>query len=67
MLGSGNLWTTEYTITYKDRTLYTVSIMEFSDDRVVHETQYFAEPFEAPAWRTQWVEEASRQSVPSEP
>jgi hypothetical protein len=24
--------------------------------KVVHETQYFADPFEAPAWRSQWVE-----------
>jgi len=23
---------------------------------VVHETQYFADPFEAPAWRSQWVQ-----------
>jgi hypothetical protein len=67
ILGSASLWTTEYTITYKDRTLYTVSIMEFSKDKVVHETQYFAEPFEAPAWRKQWVEPASRHSAPSEP
>jgi hypothetical protein len=30
--------------------------MEFSSGKVAHETQYFAEPFEAPAWRSQWVE-----------
>src|SRR5271170_328120 len=29
----------------------TVSIMEFRNGKVVHETQYFADPFEAPAWR----------------
>ena len=28
----------------------------FRDDKVVHETQYFADPFEAPAWRSQWVQ-----------
>jgi hypothetical protein len=22
----------------------------------MHETQYFADPFEPPAWRAQWVE-----------
>jgi len=32
------------------------SIMEFRDGKVVHETQYFADPFEAPAWRSQWVQ-----------
>jgi hypothetical protein len=56
MTGSGNLWITEYIITYQGRPAYTVSIMEFSNGKVVHETQYFAEPFEAPSWRSQWVQ-----------
>jgi hypothetical protein len=38
------------------RPAYTVSIMEFRNGKVVHETQYFADPFEAPAWRSQWVQ-----------
>jgi hypothetical protein len=56
ILGEGNLWITEYTITYQGRPAYTVSIMEFRDGKVVHETQYFADPFDAPAWRSQWVQ-----------
>jgi hypothetical protein len=56
ILGHGNLWITEYTITYQGRPAYTVSIMEFSNGKVVHETQYFADPFEAPQWRSQWVQ-----------
>ena len=56
MVGRGDLWITEYTIHYQGRAAYTVSIMEFRDGKVVHETQYFADPFEAPAWRSQWVE-----------
>jgi hypothetical protein len=56
MIGTGNLWVTEYTINYKDQLAYTVSIIEFNDNgKVVHETQYFADPFEAPTWRSQWV------------
>ena len=55
MVGSGDLWVTEYTITYQGRPAYTVSLMEFREGKVVHETQYFADPFEAPAWRSQWV------------
>ena len=58
VLGSGDLWITEYAIVYLGRTSYTVSIMEFKNGKVVHETQYFADPFEAPAWRAQWVEQA---------
>lgn len=57
MLGKGDLWITEYTITYQGQSAYTVSIMEFRKGRVVHETQYFANPFEAPAWRSQWVQQ----------
>jgi hypothetical protein len=56
ILGQGDLWITEYTINYQERSAYTVSIMEFRYGKVVHETQYFADPFEAPAWRSQWVQ-----------
>ncbi len=56
MLGKGDLWITEYTIDYQGRPAYTVSIMEFREAKVVHETQYFADPFDAPAWRSQWVQ-----------
>ena len=62
ILGNGDLWITEYTITYQGRPAYTVSIMEFRNGKVVHETQYFTDPFEAPAWRSQWVQQmAGRQ------
>jgi ketosteroid isomerase-like protein len=54
--GSGDLWVTEYVLVYDDRPYYTISEMEFSDGRVIHETQYFADPFSAPAWRSRWVE-----------
>jgi hypothetical protein len=57
IVGSGDLWITEYTIVYLGGAhLYTVSIMEFKDSKVVHETQYFGDPFDPPAWRAQWVE-----------
>ena len=56
ILGSGDLWVTEYIITYQGRPAHTVSIMEFHDGKVVHETQYFADPFAAPSWRSQWVQ-----------
>ena len=32
-----------------------VSIMEFRDGLVSHESQYFAEPFKAPQWRAKWT------------
>jgi len=54
--GTGNLWVTEYVIEYDGKPVHTVSIMEFDDAEVVRETLYFADPFEAPEWRSQWVE-----------
>lgn len=57
LFGTGKLWITEYTIAYQGRSYNTVSIMEFENDKVVHETQYFAEPFDPPGWRSQWVEQ----------
>jgi ketosteroid isomerase-like protein len=56
IIGSGDLWVTEYILTYDGKPSYTVSIMEFSGDKVARETQYFADPFEASTWRAQWVE-----------
>ena len=56
IVGWGDLWVTEYVITYDGGRVNTVSIMEFQEGKVVRETQYFAEPFEPPAWRARWVE-----------
>jgi SnoaL-like protein len=51
ILGADDLWITECTITYDGAPTYSVSIMEFTDNKVTHETQYFADPFPAPAYR----------------
>jgi hypothetical protein len=56
IIGSGDLWVTEFILTYDAKPSYTVSIMEFRGDKVARETQYFADPFVAPAFRAQWVE-----------
>ena len=56
IVGSGELWVTEFVLTYDGKPSYTVSIMEFKGEKVARETQYFADPFAAPAFRAQWVE-----------
>ena len=56
IIGGGDLWITEYILSYDGRPSFTVSIMEFKGAKVVRETQYFADPFDAAAWRAQWVE-----------
>jgi hypothetical protein len=50
--GGGSLWVSECIITYDGAPTYSVSVMEFAGKHVMHETQYFADPFSAPAWRT---------------
>ena len=49
--GGGDLWVSEVVIAYDGAPTHSVSIMEFVDDEVAHETQYFADPFPAPASR----------------
>ena len=56
IIGSGDLWVTELILTYDGKPSHTVSIMELIGDKVARETQYFADPFVAPAFRAQWVE-----------
>jgi hypothetical protein len=55
IIGSGELWITEYVLSYDDQPFYTASIMEFRGLKVAHETQYFAAAFEAAEWRKKWV------------
>jgi SnoaL-like domain len=59
IIGEGDLWVTEYVLTYDGRPSFTVSIMEFVDGKVSRETQYFSDPFEPGPSRAQWVEQMS--------
>ena len=54
--GGGDLWVSECVITYDGVPTDAVSVMEFAGDLVAHETQYFADPFQAPAWRAALAE-----------
>jgi hypothetical protein len=56
IVGVGELWVTEFVLTYDGRPSYTVSIMEFVDGKVAHETQYFGDPFPPGPSRAEWVE-----------
>jgi hypothetical protein len=55
--GADDVWFRESVIRYADGTVaYGVTRVEFRDGRIWKETRYYAEPFEAPAWRAQWVQ-----------
>jgi hypothetical protein len=46
IIGGGDLWVTEFILTYDGVPSYSVSIMEFREGLVAHETQYFADRFD---------------------
>ena len=56
IVGCGDLWVTEFILSYDGRPSYTVSVMEFRDGKVARETQYFADPFEPGPSRAHLVE-----------
>jgi len=56
ILGTGDLWVTEFILAYDGQPTYSVSVMEFLDGKVARETQYFGDPFKPGPSRAQWVE-----------
>ncbi len=57
MLGGGDVFVVEGTIDYGDGIPVSyVGVGEVRDGKVARMTEYFANPFEAPAWRADFVE-----------
>ena len=57
MLGGGDVFVVEGTVDYGDGIPVSyVGIGELRDGKVAKMTEYFANPFEAPAWRKPFVE-----------
>jgi hypothetical protein len=59
IIGSGDLWITEFLLTYDGMPSYAVSIMEIRDGRVANETQYFADRFQPARSRSHLIERVS--------
>jgi len=57
IIGSGDVWVTEFMLSYDDIPSYAVSIMEFREGLVAHETQYFADRFKPAPSRVHLVEQ----------
>jgi hypothetical protein len=66
IIGSGELWITEYILTYDGVPSYVVSIMEFRDGRVAHETQYFSDRFEPSPLRVHLIEPPTHDRIESQ-
>jgi len=60
IVGSGDLWVSEVVISYDGVPSYAVSIMEFRDGQVAHETQYFADRFDPGPSREHLVERVEK-------
>lgn len=55
--GEGENWWGEWQMQYPDGRIYlTVILLELRDGKVFRETVYWAERFDAPAWRAPFVE-----------
>jgi hypothetical protein len=56
IIGSGDLWVTEFVLSYDGVPSYAVSIMELREGAVAKETQYFADRFDPAPSRAHLVE-----------
>jgi ketosteroid isomerase-like protein len=55
---AGDLAVLEVELRYADGSRYLgVSVLEVRDGKIAKETDYFGQPFPAPQWRAQWVEQ----------
>jgi SnoaL-like domain len=59
IVGGGDLWVSEFVLTYDGIPSYAVSIMEFREGLVAHETQYFCDRFDPAPSRAHLVERVS--------
>jgi len=53
---SGDLGVMKMTLEYDGNRVYACEIIDFEEGKIKRARAYFAEPFEAPEWRAQWVE-----------
>lgn len=62
IIGSGDLWVSEFILSYDGVPSYAVSIMEFREGLVANETQYFADRFSPGPSRAHLLELAGTSS-----
>ena len=68
VLGTGDVWVVEARSDYSDgQTLHITDIVEYRDGKIWRETRTYAQPFQAPDWRAQWVEPMEPSPAPAGP
>jgi hypothetical protein len=55
-IGAGDVWVIETTIDCGSEVAQGIHVLELKQSKILRETDYFSQPFEAPGWRAQWVE-----------
>jgi hypothetical protein len=53
---SGDLGVMKMTLEYDGQRIYACEVVDFEEGKMKRARAYYAEPFEAPEWRAQWVE-----------
>lgn len=67
MLSGADLVIAEASLDYDGPVFKTVFIFEFRDGKIARETAYWAEPFDPPEWRSQWVELGGAEPTAAKP
>ena len=68
VIGAGDVWVVEAHNDYGGGQLYhVIDIVQYRDGKIWRETRYYAESFQAPHWRTQWVEPMEQAATPARP
>ncbi len=65
--GGGEVWNVEAIGDYGGEIYLVVVVFEFRDGKIARETRYYPQPFEAPEWRSQWVERMDDAALPEVP
>ena len=58
--GGPDVFTVEARGDYGGEPVYMTSVVEFRHGMIARQTDYFANAFQAPAWRAQWVQPVSQ-------
>jgi len=56
MISKDDIVISEVLHTYKDQKIYAVSLFEFKEGKIIKSTEYWADTYDAPEWRKEWVE-----------
>ncbi|MCP2243697.1 hypothetical protein [Lentzea aerocolonigenes] len=57
VVGSGRFWVVEGINDYGDEIWHVIVVWELDvDGRILRDTRYYSQKFDAPEWRSQWVE-----------